>query len=375
MKKYIFDKTKLKALLLSGVTLLSGVSCGKANTNTKKEEPQTSVVVEETTNNNVVTTINATNKPKMQQRNVTNNTDVLNETKEELEEREEQETEQKTEKVTEEKTEQETKEKATKEKQEIKTPSIGEHKVKSGEQTEKTQVTTTTTTKKITQTTQTTQTVTEPQTQQIVTEPPRTDYNKYDLLDPNPTIARMAYEKLSSDLCRELYNGYSFDGIYGVSTGYSESKVILAMINHDQNIAPEVLASDEALGKYSLDEILNYSHVLGFNFLEKKFGSRVDFNKYMLNEDLANYINTLNDAYVNGNIDECDRILDEYYSHYNTVEEVEDYVKYCYCVGVDYDTGRMPRKGLQEAEKLCEDVIARPMYDSYSQYIGCSYIK
>ena len=193
-------------------------------------------------------------------------------------------------------------------------------------------------------------------------------YTKYDLLSDDTSKAAAAYEALSEQLWEELYGGKGFIRSYGLSNGYSECKVILAVLNHDKGISPEVLASDEALGGYSYEDVINYSHSLDFGVIEKEAGTRVDFTKYMLDEDFANFINATNDAWINyenGDEDEFLSISKEYYSNPNK----SNYVKEVY---LDYQSATWGPAEMQCLIYALEDFdknIVIPLYNSYCDYI------
>ena len=198
-------------------------------------------------------------------------------------------------------------------------------------------------------------------------------YTKYDLLNPDTAVAAAAFRELASELCRELYNGYGFEREYGFSTGYNECRVMLATLNHDQGIRPEVLASEDALGGYTEEEVFNYSHTVSFGFMERATGSRVDFTKYMLNTELAEFINTMNELwrnYMDGDKSPYMEALREYCqdNNFENVENIDDYVQFYYMVANDYNTfgDRLDEYSVDVAQTLYDEHIVRPIYESYT---------
>lgn len=245
--------------------------------------------------------------------------------------------------------------------------------------TKATTTTTKATTKAITTTEKPVTTTEVTTTTEVVTQPIIRDFTKYDLLNPDTAVASAAFEQLATKLCEELYNGYGFDREYGYSNGYAECRVMLATLNHDQGISPEVLASEQALGSYSEQDVFNYSHTVSFGFLERATGSRVDFTKYVLNEDLANFINNMNDLwinYMNGDKNPYNEAADNYYAYnnYDNVAGIDDYLKFYYMAVSDYNTfdNIVDDYSVDVIRQLYDDNIVRPIYDSYVPYKGYS---
>lgn len=202
------------------------------------------------------------------------------------------------------------------------------------------------------------------------------NYTKYDLLDANPEIAAKAYERLSEELWHELYNGYCFQSVRGgITNGYYECKTFIAILNKNENISLEALASEEALGSLSQEDFEFYSAaVAGLAGTEYDTGSTVDYTKYILNEDLANYINNTNRAwknYKNGDMDEYNAISDEFF---NNIESNNSYVKLFYMtLNENLSTGLTSDESVDYARELFIENVSRPLYESYAPYKGHSY--
>ena len=158
------------------------------------------------------------------------------------------------------------------------------------------------------------------------------NYTKYDLLDANPEIAAKAYERLSEELCKELLDGKAFYSEYGSTGGKDEAKVMLAVLNRNQGISMEMLARPEALGNYTEDEIVLFSGLDASSaILEDMAGTTVDYTKYVLDEEYANFMNNTSRAfkeYQKGNFDEYNEISENYFN----LNQFDDYVKCYYMV-------------------------------------------
>ena len=220
-------------------------------------------------------------------------------------------------------------------------------------------------------TTTTTQKVTEPPVTTTTT-PIKQNYTKYDLLDSDPTIATRAYEELTKQFKNDLYNGYIIDGVYGDTDGYYECKAMLAMLNHDQGIAPEVLSN--VFEDYSEEEFYTYTDTLAFASIEKLTKGKVDFTKYVLDEDLAEFINETNQAWKDYRLRDntnFDTIVKTYGkdNNLNDTDNIDDYLKFYYIViaGETLDR-RMGYEAMTIGKELYEDNIVKPIYDSYKEY-------
>ena len=359
-------KTKLKALALSAVTLVTGISCGKSN-DVKAPEQESSIIMEAETNtkpnkNTIESTVDNMIKEKETKESKENDY-VENYNYYEENNYVEDETNLET---TEAKTENKTEAPSKIYEEEIEIPKKGASmtpntnhtttKIKNSDiKVTTTRVNTqhpTTTTKKVVTTQRhttakpttvkitttkpvtTTVRVTEPP---VVTEPPRTDYNKYDLLDSDPAVAAMAFEKLSSELRDELYTYYIVRGDWGVTNGADQAKVILAILNYNQGISPEALASDEALGKFSKEDLIKSCKAANIPETQYLYKNRIDMHKYVIDEDTANYLEDITNKYFdfkNGNPEGISSELKEYSKNCNVfnTENVDNFsVFYIMC--------------------------------------------
>ena len=240
--------------------------------------------------------------------------------------------------------------------------------------------TTTQVTTKPVNTTKAVQTTAKPVvTTQAPTKPIKTSYNKYDLLDQDPDVAAAAFEKLSDQLCEELFNGYIVSDDYGITAGYEQAKVLLAALNYNQGIRPEVLGYEETLGEFSREDILRYGMVVDLPQEQSLYGSKVDFNKYMLDDNFANEIEDVTNKYFdwvnNGNYGPLDDKLNKYFATYNsnTVSNIHNFIEYYYMSRLDSETMEYYSDDLEK--QLYQNNVLIPMYNSYEPYKGHSYTR
>ena len=222
-----------------------------------------------------------------------------------------------------------------------------------------------------------------PVTQPIVTQPPvteppkpvKTSFNKYDLLDQDPDVAAQAFDKLAEQLWKELYNGKGCYREYGMSNGYGECQVALAILNYDQGINPQVFSYEETLGCYDYQTILEMSHTLDFGSIEHFIsGTRVDFKKYMLDETKAEYINNTASAWIEnekGNDEKLYNLLENFYANMYKVDPMLDY----YTAGLfeSDNTNQNTIDIFLEEQGIYDNSVVTPLYNSYAPYIGRSY--
>ncbi|WP_295077330.1 dockerin type I domain-containing protein [Ruminococcus sp.] len=193
-------------------------------------------------------------------------------------------------------------------------------------------------------------------------------YSKYDLLSDDTEKAVQAFKNLSSQLRNEMYGSYIVRGSWGGSNGADQAKVILAALNYNQGIAPEVLASNETLGTYSQDELIQYCEAL--DIAGQRYNG-LNFNKYMLDEELANYFTDLIAKYDNWRDGDEESLLDELEQHNITFEllepeKIENIIKTYMYTSVCYHTDGWPQDRMT---KFLANNLITPMYQSYEQYI------
>jgi len=209
------------------------------------------------------------------------------------------------------------------------------------------------------------------------TQPPRTDYNKYDLLSSDPSVAAKAFEKLADELRNDLFKGWMIDDVNGISGGQNHAKVILALLNYNQGISPEALGTDIALGKYSLDDIIYYSQMMNLPQTQKRYGKTIDFNKYVIDENFANYLEDITNKYYewqNGNAEPLVQLMKQYGETHDviTLSNISNYTELCITFFVEDEMDNYDETG---DRNLFNEQVIVPMYESYEQYKGYSYTR
>lgn len=174
----------------------------------------------------------------------------------------------------------------------------------------------TTTTPKVTTTKVTTTTVTEPPvteppaTEPPATEPPVTEPPATEPPKRNPEDYRLeeipydaeAFNQLADRLKKELFNGCGVGTSYGGTYGEVESVCILALLNNGR-INGDVLA--QMLGNESTDAIgFCTRFIYTICQTQEICGSDVNFEKYTLDPSVGQFLNSIDDAYRNGRIND-----------------------------------------------------------------------
>ena len=139
-----------------------------------------------------------------------------------------------------------------------------------------------------------------------VTEPPKVDpveppiYEDYSLNDI--TWSADAFNEYADKLNQDLYQGSMWTGIDGeLHDGWRECRLALAVLNNEQ-INEEVLAS--VFADYSDDEIYSArNYIYGICSAQEVFQSEIDFNNYVIDEEIGNFLNEMDNAYEDGEID------------------------------------------------------------------------
>ena len=200
--------------------------------------------------------------------------------------------------------------------------------------------------------------------------------SKYELLNPDSEIAAKAFGLLSDELRKELFNGYYVsDESYGMTAGYEQAKIILAALNyHNGGISPEALANNDALGELSRADMEKYCINLDLPQEQYLYGSRIDFNKYVIDDDFADRIENITDIYFdwkdNGNSEVIEVQLDEYCknNNYDCLEDVGNFIEFYYMCTIDCEYERLDYLNETHRNTLREYLII-PMYESYESYL------
>jgi len=228
------------------------------------------------------------------------------------------------------------------------------------------------------------------QTQPIVTQPPVTEppkpvivnYTKNDLFSNDADTAAAAYEQLANEMWNELYNNCAVNMNGKFTNGYPECQLMIAVLNYGQGINTAAIADASNLGSFSIEKMVESSKFLNFAQIEEITGGRIDFNKYTVNSDLANFLNKANNAwlnYKNGNTAEFDNISVNYFNNIdledpNCFNSPASYIKLNYMVLAENTLrASASQEDIDAAQELYEENVINPLFDSYQQYIGRSY--
>lgn len=200
--------------------------------------------------------------------------------------------------------------------------------------------------------------------------------SKYELLNPDSEIAAKAFGLLSDELRKELFNGYYVsDESYGMTAGYEQAKIILAALNyHNGGISPEALANNDALGELSREDMVKYCINLDLPQEQYLYGSRIDFNKYVLDDDFADRIENITDIYFdwkdNDNSESLATYKKEYFenNNYESLENVDNFAEFYYMCAINCEYKNLSHLMEEYKETLRENLII-PMYESYESYL------
>lgn len=238
-------------------------------------------------------------------------------------------------------------------------------------------VTTTSTITSTTVTSTTTVTTTRPVTTTTVrvTQPPVTTvpyrnrtYTKYDILSDDVYEALYAMDKLADQLGRELYNGYKPVNQYGTLPASLAAYAIIVDLNYNQGINIKVLGNQYDC--FSEEEFMNDCDNMNLAHYQYFYGSKVDWTKYVLDENLANFINTVSDEYkeyMNGNTEPLMNEINDYFA--NNSIDIDNYAKYYFMCNTknpeDYYCDEM-----NEGREIFNNNVTKPLYDEISQNMG-----
>lgn len=168
--------------------------------------------------------------------------------------------------------------------------------------------------------TTTTTPITEPPvTEPIVTEPPVTepvwrdpdDYRLEEIAYDGEAFNQIAYR-----LQKDLLNGNGIEMEYGCTFGGTEAAYILALLNYGK-INDDVLGFN--LGVNTADDFRKCNKfVYMINIVQEACGTDVDFEKYTLDPSIGQFLNSIDDAYRNGTIND---VLNDIFVNGNVPQE------------------------------------------------------
>lgn len=141
------------------------------------------------------------------------------------------------------------------------------------------------------------------------------EYEEYTLEDIGTNHG--AFELYAQYLTNDIMAGNALSMSYTDYTpGGRESLLLLAMLNEGY-INDGVLA--EVFCDYTYEELKNYTEfIYSLADIQDMFGTVVDFSKYTLNSEIGDYINSIDNAYRN---DEIEVFLYDVYMNCNIPEE------------------------------------------------------
>ena len=208
----------------------------------------------------------------------------------------------------------------------------------------------------------------------VVTSPPATKpvpttipysertYTKYDITSDDPEIAINALEQLACDM--DLFNGYVHQNQYGGTLGGRTIYGIIIALNYDQNINPEAL--NYYFEYESEEEFKQYCDNIDLAYYQSLYGSNIDFRKYIIDENLANFINNVSKQYKdarNGNRTALDNTINSYFAANS--ESIDDYVKYYFMTCTKDEYNDYNSDEMNYARELYFENIVKPIYHSF----------
>ena len=362
---------KLKAGLLAGTMAATLSACGE-EPEKEKESTTTAIVTEDTTEETKTTTVeDTTNESKETKENTTNkeektenNTEVVeNPTKGENKETKPNNTTSNNATPTSEETKENTPSNTTKNNttpvvtQRTQTPVTTKATSKT---TQKVTTKATPTTTKAVQT-QAPTTTAAPIVTTVATIPYRErSYTKNDLTSDDEVFAKYAIDQLGEELAKELFNGYVGPRTF---SGEEEAIAIIIALNSNQSINRNVI------GHYhrhdTNEEFNNSCDILDIAYYQYNYNSNVDFSKYVLNDEFADFINNICKKYkdyMSGDTDSLSSEFDSYFS--NNSVNIDNCIEYYFMCKTKESLG-IDTPELENARQLYYDEVLSPLYSEF----------
>lgn len=202
-------------------------------------------------------------------------------------------------------------------------------------------------------------------TQAPVIEEP--EYREYTLEDIRTNYG--AFELYAQYLTNDLMAGNAMSMSYtNYTSGGREAVLFLAMLNEGY-ISDDVLG--EVFADYSEEELKSYTEfIYSIADIQEKFGTDVDFSKYTLNPEIGTYINDIDNAYRNGEIED---FLYNAYMNGNMVEGGWGHpaIESMLC---SYDTNNIYGTG-QDLNVVFMDSYIENLYERIEKSKGISYTR
>ena len=188
------------------------------------------------------------------------------------------------------------------------------------------------------------------------------------MLSDNELEAKRAIRDVGKKLSNEIFNGYIVEDRYGSSLGGGLGVII--NLNYNQGINKEAAASFTLMNPE--DDYIRDSDLLNLAHYQYIYGSNVDFNNYLLDEDLANFINTVSaeyKEYMNGN---TEPLINEMNSFFENNNPEDDYVKYYFMRCTQNPTDWYAPE-IEEARQMYIDNVVLPIYNELSSSYSKQY--
>ena len=168
------------------------------------------------------------------------------------------------------------------------------------------------------QQTQQTEQHTEKPTQQYI-DYSSIDYKKTDIANSDIYYSSYALGKFSNSLDKDLFGNYSHQTQYGISKSVV-SPYIFLVLNYNQNINKEMLG-ECMFGSVSEEKFMELSDNMNLADYQYFYETNVDFRKYVIDEDFANFLNTISaeyKKYKDGESSKIEQYIDEYFKQNDT---------------------------------------------------------
>lgn len=382
-KQRLISKLKFyaKSAVLAATTLVTGISCGTTeNTKVRLDEGAYVVEAEENTENNIKVAMTGQSNLKEKfsdirnqvkeyyiknykkydmEKNIQQETPTENKTESKIESKTENKAQNKTEVKIESKTENKTE--VTKENKKEGNgssyqPAIGGHKVQSSKPI--------TTTEAVTE-----QPATEPTTRvAYISKSERTDLTKYDMTSADELDAKTILGNMSVELAQELFNGYNQRNQYGALSGVDTAYGIIVNLNYNQNI--NIKALGDRYDCIPLEDFCKNVDNMNLAYYQYLYGTKVDFTKYTLDEELGQFINEITDKYLDyKNNNNIDPLYEEYDNFFENNQPYDNYAKYYFMVNTKNENNYNSEE-MNTARDIFNDGVTYPLYNEISQNMG-----
>ena len=186
----------------------------------------------------------------------------------------------------------------------------------------------------------------------------RKDYTKNNIQSSVKIEAQYALYQLSDELRKELFNGYVHENQYGGSLGADQSMALIVALNYNQNLNTEAL--DYIYECITEEQFKQYCDNIDLAYYQYIYESTVDFNKYVIDESLANELNNISAEfknYVNGTNDDFKETVKNYIENNQSNNYIINYLMYSTYNRINYD-----KIDLNEVQQQYFENVVVPTY-------------